>query len=169
MEKVTKPDELLSSFLTNPEASGGIGTGHETDDEDVDLLIDELEQLFGDSKRVPFGKKLMVDEDRALAIVDRLRTALPGEVRQAHRVLDEQDRIIKDAESKARRILEERGLQAQLIREREQIVVQATAEAERMRADADSYIRKVLQELNERLIKLQGSVQHGIEALDSEP
>ncbi|MBA3944622.1 MAG: hypothetical protein H0X37_08685 [Herpetosiphonaceae bacterium] len=116
---------------------------------------------------MPFGKKLMIDEDRMLALIDRLRTAVPNEVKQAHRVLDEQERILNEARDRARQMLTDRGLQAQLDVERDHVIARATVEADRIRADADKYVRNVLETLNERLIKAQTSVQKGLETLDA--
>jgi hypothetical protein len=107
----------------------------------------------------------MIDEAQALELVDRLRAAVPAEVRQAHRILDEQERILDQAHTEARRILHERGLMAELEVERERTIAEAERDAERMRAEADSYARGVLNDLADRLTKIQASVQNGLEAL----
>jgi hypothetical protein len=136
-------------------------------DEDVDALVDELETLFTDARRVPFGRRLMIDEERALDLVDRLRAAIPGALRQAHRVLEEQDRILNEARDQARRMLHERGLMAELEIERERMIAQADQESERITMEADAYVRGVLSSLEERLAKIQASVRNGLEALDA--
>ncbi len=168
-EQRHEPQELLESLLS-PEEAEAADTAIQAlpqpdDNEDVDALIDELEALFAESKRVPFGKKLLVDEERAMEIVDRLRTALPAEVRQAQRILDEQDQILDMAREQARRIVNERGLSAQIEAERERIIASVEQEAERIRNDADVYVRGVLSDLSERLSKIQSSVDNGIKAL----
>lgn len=165
-----KPDDLLQSLLADDAPAPStlpVFTPDTDEDEDVDRLINELEALFTQAKRVPFGKKLMIDEEQALALVDRFRTAVPNEVKQAHRVLDEQERILNDAKTEARGMLEERGLLAQLESERERFMARSQAEADRIRAEADRYVRGVLQDLNERLIKIQTSVQNGLDTLEA--
>jgi cell division septum initiation protein DivIVA len=137
------------------------------DNHDVDVLVDELEVLFTEARRVPFGRRLMIDEDQALDLVDRLRAAIPGAVRQAHRVLEEQERILNEAREQARRTLHERGLMAELEIERERMIAQAEQESERMTTDADAYVRSVLSDLEDRLTKIQASVRNGLEALES--
>src|SRR5918997_4745065 len=97
-----EPQRLLESLLT-PEESQQDGpeplpaSRVPEDNQDVDTLIDELEILFTEARRVPFGRRLMIDEDHALDLVDRLRAAIPGAVHQAHRVLEEQERILNEA------------------------------------------------------------------------
>jgi hypothetical protein len=165
-EQRHEPQELLESLLS-PEEKAADHTASPTTDEneDVDALIDELEALLAESKRVPFGKKLLVDDVRAMELVDRLRTALPAEVRQAQRILDEQDHILDMAREQARRIINERGLASQMEAERERILADAEQEAERIRNEADVYVRGVLTDLADRLTKIQASVSNGIESL----
>jgi len=173
-ERPNEPQQLLESLLSPdepeqqrvpprivPEAAPSDEEG-----EEVDALIDELETLFADAKRVPFGRRLMIDEARALELVDRLRSAFPGEVRQAHRVLDEQERILGEAQERARSMLDERGLMVELEVERERMLARAERETDQMRAEADAYVRSVLTGLEERLAKLHTSVRNGIEALE---
>jgi hypothetical protein len=137
------------------------------DNEDVDGLVDELESLFSEARRVPFGRRLMIDEERALELVDRLRAAIPGAVRQAHRVLEEQERILDEARDQAHRMLHERGLMAELEIERERMIAHADQESERITSEADEYVRSVLSDLEERLAKIQASVRNGLDALEA--
>lgn len=160
------PDVLLQALLADDNAEDAPLIAD--DAEDVDALIDELEVLFTEAKRVPFGKKLMIDEERAIQLVDRFRTAVPSEVKQAHRVLDEQERILSEARAEAQQMLEQRGLLTQLGVERDKILNQAHTDADRIRHEADRYVRGVLQELGERVGKIQTSVQNGLDALTSE-
>ncbi|MDQ5852430.1 MAG: hypothetical protein M3380_10245 [Chloroflexota bacterium] len=163
-----EPEQLLETLLSDDEPQdAGREPAAPEEDEDVDLLIDELEAMFAEAKRVPFGRKLMIDEAQALELVDRFRSAIPAEVRQAHRILDEQERIVEAARDQARRILHDRGLLAELEAERERVLAQAERDAERMRTEADAYVRGVLSGLAERLSKLQASVNNGLEALSS--
>jgi F0F1-type ATP synthase membrane subunit b/b' len=70
------------------------------------------------------------------------------------------------AREQARRIINERGLAAQMEAERERILADAEQEAERIRNEADVYVRGVLADLSNRLTKIQASVSNGIEALN---
>jgi ElaB/YqjD/DUF883 family membrane-anchored ribosome-binding protein len=165
-----EPDQLLDSLLSRREPMQGSGDERgrpESDNDDLDGLIDELEAMFEQAKRVPFGRRLMVDEAYALELVDRLRSSLPSEVRQARYVLDEQQRIMDEAREQARQLLDEQGLMAELEVMRERTIASAEQEAERIRADADAYVHGVLNDLSERLAKIQASVRNGIEALQS--
>ena len=171
-ERNHEPQRLLESLLApeEPQQDGPEpipAPGPPEGNHDVDALVDELEILFTEARRVPFGRRLMIDEDHALELVDRLRVAIPGAVRQAHRVLEEQERILNEAREQARRMLHERGLMAELEIERERMIAQAEQESDRMTTDADTYVRSVLSDLEDRLAKIQASVRNGLEALES--
>jgi hypothetical protein len=69
-------------------------------------LLDQLEEMVGISKRVPFSNRVMVEEDQFLDLVDQLRIAIPNEVKQAQRVVRDRERIISEAQIEAARIVE---------------------------------------------------------------
>lgn len=157
-----EPEHLLESLLSDDTSAQQ--AAEPPADEDVDSLIDALEALLAEGRRMPF-RKLLIDEERLLDLVDRLRSAIPAEVRQAHQVLDQHDQILSVAREKARAMLEERGMLDALEKERRQTLEAAEQEAQRIRSEADRYARTVLLDLEERLSKLQTSVRNGVEAL----
>jgi phage replication-related protein YjqB (UPF0714/DUF867 family) len=128
-------------------------------------LIDELEDTLAEGRRVPFSGRLMVDEERILDIIDRMRVAVPEEIKQARRVVGEQDRLLNEAQARVQQALEEQGLMAAITAERERLIGQAEQEAATVRAGADDYARQVLEELEQRLVRLTVSVQNGLKEL----
>lgn len=170
MNNPQRDNEMLSSLLSDEEQAAGsdqaVVPSNPDAEDDVDALIDGLEALVAEGRRMPF-RKLLVDEDRLLSIVDRLRTAVPAEVRQAHHVLDLQDEILDKARAEAQRIVDERGLMERVEGERQRLLEDSEREAERIRSEADRYVRRVLEDLSDRLAKAQTSVRNGIETLQS--
>lgn len=164
-EPHTEPEQLLASLLSEEQAAAPASQPPADGEDDVDALIDELEALAAEGRRRLLGRKLVIDEDRLLQLVDRFRSAVPNEVRQAHRVLDEHDNILASAQEQAQRMLEERNLLSALEEERRRVLEEAERDADKIRAEADRYTRSVLLELEERLAKLQTSVRNGIDAL----
>jgi hypothetical protein len=128
-------------------------------------LIDELEDSLAEGRRVPFSGRLMVDEERILDIIDRMRVAVPEEIKQARRVVGEQDRLLNEAHARVQQALEEQGLMAAITAERERLITQAEHDAATVRAGADDYARQVLEELEQRLVRLTVSVQNGLKEL----
>lgn len=159
------PDQRLEPLGVEAEQAGTTPPDEAHDEDTIDTLIDELEALAADSRRLPFGHKLLIDEAQLHDLIDRLRVTVPAEVHQANRILDEQERILNSARTEARQILEQQGLINELDKERSRVLSEAEREAESIRIQADEYAHNVLLDLQDRLAKLQHSVQNGIDAL----
>jgi len=128
-------------------------------------LIDELEDALAEGRRVFFGGRLLVDEERILDIIDRMRVAVPEELKQARRVIAEQERLIGEAQAQVRQAMEEQGLLAAVEAERARLLELAERDAAGVREGADQYARQVLEELEQRLVRLTASVQNGLREL----
>ena len=146
---------------------------------DILQLIDRLEELFNESKSIPLTRNVMVDEDRMLDIIDQMRIAIPEEVKKAQQLLGQRDRVLAQAQEEANRTLElARQKSEQLAsketvvqeaqRRAEQIVSQARADAEAVRADADDYAMNSLTQLNDELDRITNQVVNGIRVLKDE-
>ena len=132
---------------------------------ELDDLIDELEDALAEGRRVPFSGRLMVDEERILDIIDRMRVAVPEELKQARRVIGEQERLLAEARAQVQQAMEEQGLLAAVEAERTRLLNEAAHDAQGVRAGADDYARQVLEELEQRLARLSASVQNGLKEL----
>ena len=146
---------------------------------DILQLIDRLEELFNESKNVPFTKNVMVDEDRMLDIIDQMRIAIPEEVKKAQQLLGQRDRVLAQAQEEANRTLELARQKAdQLVakdivavegqRRSDVLLAQARTEAEGIRADADEYVMDSLTQLQAELERILNQVRNGIRTLQEE-
>lgn len=146
---------------------------------DILHLVDRLEELFNQSKPIPLTHSVIVDEDRMLEIIDQMRISIPDEVKKAQQVLAQRDRVIAQAQEEANRtvkIAKEKGdeiisrdaivdgAQARA----EQIIVQARADAEALRMEADEYIIESLAALEAELTRLLNQARNGIAKLNVE-
>ena len=66
----------------------------EEEPDDVLVLLDRLEELVGVGRRMPFSTRVMVEEEEFLGLLDQIRAAVPREIRQAQRVVEERSNII---------------------------------------------------------------------------
>src|SRR5512136_2352121 len=115
---------------------------------DILHLVDRLEQLVNEGRRLPLSNKVMVDEQRVWDLIDQMRISIPEEVKKAKRTNQERDRIIAQAHEEAARMVDlKRGEAEGMIAEHELvkaaqsraeiIVERAQRDAESLRADAD--------------------------------
>ncbi|MBC8334991.1 MAG: hypothetical protein HQ525_08540 [Anaerolineae bacterium] len=146
---------------------------------DILHLIDRLEELFNESRALPFTHNVVVDEDRMLDIIDQMRIAIPEEVKKAQQLLNQSERILAQAEEKATRttlLAEEKAgeltakdmVTQEATRRSEQILNQARADAEATRDDADAYVVETLSRVEDELSRLLNQVHNGIRALQDQ-
>ncbi len=143
---------------------------------DILYLIDRLEEVLNNGFRVPFTSSAVIDEDAFLDLVDQMRIAIPSEIREAQRILQERDRIVSEARQEAERIVAEARLKAQQLVEEHAIVeearrraqeIEAAAQqaAEEVRQGADQYAQEVLEGLQAELYRILRTVENGLNAL----
>lgn len=146
---------------------------------DILHLVDRLEELFNESRPIPLTHSVIVDEDRALEIIDQMRISIPDEVKKAQQVLAQRDRVMAQAQEEANRTIslaKKQGEQSlaqdsivQAAHERaEQILDQARAEVEAMRLEADEYVIEALASLEDELTRLLNQARNGIAKLNVE-
>jgi len=165
---------------------------------DILYLIDRLENLVSSSRRMPLINRVLIKEADILNIIDQMRTAIPEEVKQARRVIQEKERILAQAQADAKNIqarirgevekamrregllnaAEERSQEImQLATEQAQMIMRRTEEqTEQLKIDADSYTTETLRNLREHLISIETeiertvlSIEKGLESLDDRP
>ena len=71
---------------------------------DIIYLVDRLEALLTSGKRMPFSTKVLVDEQECLDIIDQMRIMVPEEIKQARRINQDRERIIAQAQAEAEKV-----------------------------------------------------------------
>ncbi len=146
---------------------------------DILHLVDRLEELFNESRSVPFTHSVIVDEDRMLDIIDQMRVSIPEEIKKAQQLLAQRDRILAQSQEEANRTLQLAREKSEVMVEKdgivqaaharsEQIIAQGRAEAEKQKHDADDYVLDTLQNLETEMERILGQVRNGVRALQSE-
>ena len=143
---------------------------------DILHLVDRLEELFNESRPIPFTNNVIVDEDRMLDIIDQMRVAIPEQVKQAEKLLAERDRTLAQAQEEAGRTIQLARQKSEGLMERDsiveaaqthadQIVEQAHLEADAARREADAYIMETLTNLEIEMERIVNQVRNGIRTL----
>jgi hypothetical protein len=146
---------------------------------DILHLVDRIEELFNNSRAVPFTRNVVVDEDKMLDIIDQMRVTVPEEVKKAQLVAQQKERILAQAQEEANRIVALAKEKAEQIVEREaivksaqtrgaQIITQAREDAAITRHDADDYVIESLQNMEEEITRLLSQVRNGIRKIEEE-
>lgn len=146
---------------------------------DILHLVDRLEELFNESRSVPFTHSVVVDEDRMLDIIDQMRVSIPEAIRKAQQLLAQRDRILAQAQEEGNRTLALAKEKSEQVIERDsvveaakarsdQIIQQAKMECDQTKREADLYVLDTLEKLENELSKSLTQVRNGIEALRQE-
>ncbi len=109
-------------------------------------LIDDLEQLVLESRRLPVGGNLVVDRRRLLDLIDQLRLAIPADLRQAQQILEARSQILDDAHVAARRTVERAELERARLIEEHAITRAAEERAQQLLMDAEARARQIVAE-----------------------
>ena len=138
--------------------------------------IDRLEYLIAHSRQIPLTRTVVIDQEEALACIDDLRLSLPDEIKQARWTLQEQQRLLSEAQAEAARTVSKAGERAQTMigqhdlvkraeKQAEAMLREASTKAEETRRAADRYAWEVMQSLETQLLRTVATVKKGVEAL----
>jgi hypothetical protein len=143
---------------------------------DILHLIDRLEELFNESRAIPFTHNVVVDEEKMLDLIDQMRVAIPEEMKKAQQVMTQHDRILAQAQEEANRTLALAREKGEQLMERDSIVQNAQsfaeqratdiiAEADQTRTEADQYVIETLTHLELELERYLNQVRNGIQTV----
>ena len=146
---------------------------------DILHLIDRLEELFNESRPIPFTHNVIVDEDRMLDLIDQMRVAIPDEVKKAQQLLAQRDRILAQAQEEVNRTLALAREKSDQLVERDsiveaaknrsdQIIEQAQLDIIAMRREADVYVLETLTRLEMEMDRSLTQIRNGISLLQQE-
>ncbi|HEV2013812.1 MAG TPA: hypothetical protein VGR77_08025 [Candidatus Dormibacteraeota bacterium] len=142
--------------------------------------IDRLEYLIAHSRQIPLTRTVVIDQEEALACIDDLRLSLPDEIKQARWTLQEQQRLLSEAQAEAARTVTRASERAQTMigqhelvkraeKQAEQMLRETAAKADETRRAADRYAWEVMQSLESQLLRTVATVKKGVEALRTPP
>ncbi len=138
------------------------------------ILLDHFEELVASNFRI--AGKVMVDVEELEELLEKIRAALPEEIKEAEWVSREKERYLEQAQEEAKRILREAEAYAERLVREDQIVMRAQQEAEKLISDAKreadniengavQYAGQILQQLDEQLERTIRIVRKGREDL----
>lgn len=129
-------------------------------------LIEELSILLEDSKPV-FGKNNLrqVDISAAFEIMDEIRDTFPNEFTQARQIVRERQSLLDDAEAEANRTVEDARNQAMTIASDQEIVRISQQQAEQVMADAREVERQTRAGAEDYADQVFGHVEQSLDTL----
>lgn len=146
---------------------------------DILHLVDRLEEIFNESRAIPFTHSVIVDEDKIFELIDQMRVCIPDEIKKSQQLLAQRDRILAQAQEESNRTVQlAREKTEQLVDQNsivqaaqvraEQIINQGRQEADNFRREADDYQLDSLTKMELEIERLLNQVRNGISVIQAE-
>lgn len=143
---------------------------------DVQPKLDELTDLVESARAMPMSASCLVNRGEVLALVDEIRDALPGELRQAQWVLHDRDEVVEEGRREAERIVAAAHQERELLvseqevtreadREADRLVADARKEADDLRVEVEEYVDAKLAAFEAELHRTLAAVERGRDKL----
>ena len=126
----------------------------------LDLLADDLNR----ATQVPLsGGKAVVDREKTLELIEKIKAALPGDLLEAEQIKHEREKTLTDAAREAEQQLEEAREQARVLLSEHEIVAQATAEARAIVMHAKDHATQIRRAANDYAEELLANMESMLE------
>lgn len=134
-------------------------------------LIEKLQGQIENASSVPLlSNKIMLEREEILDLLDDLRTAMPEEMKEARKILENEDRIKQTAKRKADSLVEEARQQKQHMIDSNNITKNAYEEADAIvkaaKAEATKIRVRTLEYISNLIGKAQDDLRSVISTLD---
>ena len=111
---------------------------------DILHLIDRLEELVAEARRMPIGQGVVLDRRRILELIDQMRSTVPWEVREARDVVADKEALLEEARREGEGIIHKAQLEAEDRVNETALVQQAEREAEAILQRAETRSQTLL-------------------------
>ncbi|MGE5596506.1 MAG: hypothetical protein ACM3S1_10795 [Hyphomicrobiales bacterium] len=109
-------------------------------------LIDSLEELVVQARRLPVGGNLVVDRKRMLDVIDQMRLAVPADLRQAAQIIESRDQILEDAQQNASEVLRKAEDERARRLDESSVMREAQERSQRLLMDSEARARETIAE-----------------------
>lgn len=144
--------------------------------DDILFLVNRLDNLIASSRKMPLVDQLLVKEADILSIIHEMRIAIPDEIKQARRIIQDKERILAQAREESERALKREGLLHSAEERSQEILRLADEKAEQIKVEADAYVVETLRALRDHLATIEMdigrsilSIEKGLASLEEMP
>lgn len=137
---------------------------------EIFTLLDTLEDLVDNAKKVPFSEKSIIERDEFLDLIKEIRLKLPDELKQAKWVKEERERIlaeaqkeaddvVKETENRIISMIDEHEITKKAYEQKNQIMSAANESSRQITQGARDYADGILESLAKSLEKTLKEIQ----------
>jgi hypothetical protein len=134
--------------------------------DDILFLVNRLDNLIASSRKMPLVDQLLVKEADIRSIIHEMRIAIPDEIKQARRIIQDKERILAQAREESERALKREGLLHSAEERSQEILRLADEKAEQIKVEADAYVVETLRALRDHLSTIEMDVGRSILSIE---
>lgn len=113
-------------------------------------MIERLEDLVLSGIGVPLTPMTVINSEKVVPLLDRIREALPEEIKQAQRINEQREQMVADAQYRANQLLQDAKNQAEFMLSESELLKAVNQEIERARqqilAESEGVRKKAFEE-----------------------
>lgn len=128
-------------------------------------LLNELERIMQESTSLPLTSKVIVNPDQVLELIQEILHNLPDDMKEAQWVKEERKKILIEAQKDSERILGDAESKIREMVDENQITQSAYLEAEEIRKRAEDISKQIRQSTNEYADNILKKVQYDLKAV----
>jgi hypothetical protein len=117
---------------------------------DILHLIDRLEEIVSEGRRVPVGGGVVVSRQRIIDLIERMRVAVPREVYEARDVIEQREAAIDEGRRQAQDLLSRAHDELENRLNETEVVKAAHERSRQLTLDAERRVRDLLQAAEEQ-------------------
>src|SRR5919109_2899352 len=117
---------------------------------DILHLIDRLEEMASEARRLPVGGGAVISRQRLLDLIDRMRVAVPREVYDSKEVIARKEELLRAAQDEAAKLLDEAKAEIDKRLEETEVVKAAEERAREVLGEAQERAQELVRSAEEQ-------------------
>ena len=133
-------------------------------------LLDKLQDLVENGATVPFSTKIIVDPDVVLDLLDEIRAEMPGDLKDAIRITEQEkmivdgaqreaNKIMNAAERKVKELIDSDEITRSAYNKAQDMLKKANTESLNMRIGSIEYSAAMLKDLQDKLREMMNTIE----------
>lgn len=120
--------------------------------------LDKIEAMVAGARTLPFTERILINDNDLVHYVEELRKDLPREMKRADEIVENEQKIIKDAQAEADRILRNAKEYAAQLTDEHAIMKEAKEKARTLMEETQQQQRDIMSRTQDSATKMQSDV-----------
>lgn len=129
----------------------------------IEFLVNRLESMVNTARRVPLSSRVMLEEEDILAIIEEFRKSVPEEILSARKVLKDREQILRNAQAEAETIVTMARERAEYMINQEGVLYLAKERGEQVLSDAQRDAQQMRQEIDQYAVDVLSNLEQQLQ------